>query len=180
MAAPFLSVVTRCHPDRPGFLANNMASLSRQSDQDYEHLFIADDLGRGIEWANQALQTATPTGDYVLILDDDDMLSDGQAIDKLRRAATGSPDVVVFKADHDFLGILPRNMVWCNRPIQGMIGSCDFITRRDVWYDHIHEFGTPKCGDYAFLKAVWQTGPDVVWLDEKLAAVQRISNGRPE
>jgi glycosyltransferase involved in cell wall biosynthesis len=174
----FLSVVTRCYK-RPDMLARNVASLEEQAEPDYEQLFIVDDIGRGVGWANQALSTAEPAGDYVMVLDDDDMLTDYRAIELLKLATVDEPPLVIFKADHARLGILPWPTVWGKRPIRGGIGSCDFISRRDVWEKHINAFGTLACGDYRYLQSVWQDKPDVVWLDEQLAGVQRISRGAP-
>jgi len=176
----FLSVVTRCHPKRPGMMAKNVESLEMQTDQDFEHILIEDDEGRGVGWANAALQWAMPEGEYVLILDDDDMLSTEQAIALLKQAAKDKPGVVVFRAQHDWFGLLPDATVWEKEPKLGHIGSCDFITRQDIWADHIHAFAQERCGDYYFLDSIWQDGPEVVWLDEQLAAVQRISGGAPE
>lgn len=178
---PFLSVITRCYR-RPTMLAVNQESLAWQTDQDYEQILIVDVEGRGIHWANQSLATVDPAGDYVLILDDDDMLSEPTAIEVLKEAVRDDPEMVFFRAEHDWLGVLPSRFVWeAQRPIKGQVGSCDFITRRDVWERHIEAFGAPKCGDYEFLKAIWQAGkPDTVWIDDVLASVQRIGHGRPE
>lgn len=176
---PFLSVVTRCY-ERPEALANNVASLESQDDPDYEHIFLIDEEGVGLEEANRALAQVTPAGTYVLILDDDDMLADDGAIAALKQAAATQSDVIVFRAEHAHLGILPDRTVWERRPVKCHIGSCDFITRRDWWEAHIHAFGAPECGDYRFLAAIWDDGPNVTWLDRVLAAVQRISEGEPE
>ena len=175
----FLSVVTRCYK-RPLLLRANQHSLRQQTDPDYEQLFIVDDVGRGLPWANRALQTATPSGDYVLVLDDDDMLADPEAIEVLKEATADNPELVIFKTDHAKLGVLPNDLIWGKRPLLGLIGSCSFISRRDVWEQHIHNFGKDAAGDFAYLKAVWFNRPNVVWLDRQLAAVQRISHGAPE
>jgi glycosyltransferase involved in cell wall biosynthesis len=160
--------------------AANLAALEAQTCQDYEHILIVDNEGRGLEWANSSLQDAAPAGEYVLILDDDDLLTDKEAIEKLRTAAEPEPDLIIFKAYHGPLGILPSARVWGNRPYGGHIGSCDFITRRDVWLEHIPAFAQPESGDYYFLQSIWLDDPCVVWLDETLAAVQRISKGKAE
>ena len=178
---PFLSVVTRCYK-RPEMLANNTASLARQTDRDFEQIFLIDDEGMGIGDANRVLMVAEPTGDYVMVLDDDDWMINDRAVELLREATIESPDMVIFKADHKGLGILPSKAIWEKRPLKGHIGSCDFITRRDVWEKYIHRFGVDEGGDYAFLHAVWMDSPVVIWLDELLAGIQRPerSNGAPE
>lgn len=181
MPRPFLSVVTRCYK-RPTMLAINQESLARQTDQDYEQILLIDDEGLGLHAANKRLAEAEPAGDYVLILDDDDMLSEPEAIERLKEAAVDDPEMVFFHADHDWLGVLPSRIVWkAQRPLKCHIGSCDFITRRDVWGRHIEAFGAPECGDFEFLKSIWMAGrPDAVWIDDILAGVQRIGHGRPE
>lgn len=174
----FLTVVTRCYK-RPEMLANNKKSLANQTSQDYKQVFLVDRIGRGVGAANRALKTAPIVGEYVLVLDDDDMLIHDRAIELLKQAAADSPALVIFKADHDYMGILPDDLVWERRPLRGHIGSCSFITRRDVWERHIHRYGIDEAGDYAFLHSVWMDRPRVVWLDEVFAGVQRISKGRP-
>lgn len=176
---PFLSVITRCYK-RPEMLRNNTASLDAQTDQDFQQIFLYDHIGRGVGWANKSLESAQPAGDYVMVLDDDDMLINAHAIELLKAAARHEPALVIFKAHHGRLGVLPRPTVWGKRPIRGSIGSCDFISRRDVWSKHIAAFGAERCGDYYYLKSVWQDKPEVVWLNEQLASVQRISQGQPE
>lgn len=176
---PFLSIVTRCY-QRPTMLEANRESVCAQTDPDFEHILIIDREGAGLHAANQALASAMPAGEYVLILDDDDVLSDPEAIEVLKQAAADEPALVIFRADHDILGVLPKSAVWGRRPVRGGIGSCDFITRRDWWENYIGAFGVPKCGDFVFLNTMWQADPSVVWLDRQLAAVQRISHGRPE
>lgn len=176
----FLSIVTRCHPQRPNMLAKNIASLDAQTCQDYEHILIKDCEGRGVGWANGQLQYAFPTGDYALVLDDDDYMKDETAVAQLKEAAKDSPDIVIFKADHNGHGILPHEKVWGKKPLGGYIGSCDFITRQDIWRQHIPAFAQPTAGDFAFLMSLWHEDIDVIWHDAVLAAVQRVSRGRPE
>ena len=174
----FLSVVTRCYK-RPDMLAKNIASLEAQTDPDYEQLFIVDDDGQGIGWANRSLVMVEPVGEYVMVLDDDDMLANVRAIEEMKAATLARPDMLIFKASHDGLGVLPSPAIWGKRPLKGHIGSCDFISRRDIWEKYIHRFGVDEGGDYAYLHAVWMNRPEVVWLDEVLASVQRISHGAP-
>ena len=73
--SPFLSIVTRCFK-RPSLLERNKESVYNQLDQDWEHIFIVDDIGMGMEAANKALALNKHliSGEYVFILDDDDIL----------------------------------------------------------------------------------------------------------
>lgn len=187
MTSPFLTVVTRCYK-RPMMLARNQLSLQRQSLPDYHQVFIEDDVGRGMLWANTqlALTTDEIQGEYVLILDDDDRLEHIHAISNLKAIIHSTvsgdpPEVVVFKVNHgDRLGILPSDAVWEKTPIKGHIGSCSFIMEAGLWCDNIHHFAIEEGGDYAFLEAVWGLSPDVYWFPQVLARVQRVSRGKPE
>ena len=177
---PFLTVVTRCYK-RPKALKKNIRSLEMQTEQDFEQVFIVDEEGKGLHEANKALASATVRGDYVMVLDDDDMLSCPDSIATMG-AAVGhhEPDLLVFRGDHGPRGILPPDALWGKRLQHGYISSCDFITRREVWERHIEAFGVPRAGDFRFLCSVMADDPDVYWLDRQLAEIQQIGNGRPE
>ena len=56
-------------------LAANQESLRRQTSEAWIQTVLVDDLGRGVEWANQRLGAYAPmlAGDYVWVLDDDDL-----------------------------------------------------------------------------------------------------------
>lgn len=177
---PFLSIVTRCY-QRPTMLAKNKRSVSSQTDKDYEHLFIVDEEGAGLLAANRALATARPGGEYVLVLDDDNRITDTRMIEALKEAAIDRPALVFFKSDHSpTFGTMPHDVVWGKEPKRGHVDSANFITRRDWWERHIEAFGVRLEGDYEFLAAMWKEKPDVAWLDRQMIAVQRISKGKPE
>jgi glycosyltransferase involved in cell wall biosynthesis len=175
---PFLSVVTRCHR-RPAALYNNIASLARQTNTDYQHLFIVDDDGMGIEWANRQLgeHAFRCDGDYVMVLDDDDMMTADHAIDTLIAVTHDDPQMVVFKCDHGEAGggILPDAQVWQRDPVQGRIGMCSWIVHRDVWLNHAPDWKESTEGDYHWLMSVWDRTPRKTWLDLVLTKCQ---NGR--
>ncbi len=185
--APFLTVITRCYK-RPKMLRANVASLEMQTDQDYEQLFIVDEVGRGVQWANEqfAVHTDRVNGEYVLLLDDDDKLVDREAVAKLKAAArrTGA-DIVVFRVDHGPLGILPDAIVWEKEPVHCHIGGGDLIVKADLWRRCIEYFGHAVStispgGDFSFMRELWSHNPRVCWLDKVLEEVQRISRGAPE
>jgi len=178
---PFLTVVTRCYK-RPQMLRRNQAALDAQTCDDWEQLLLVDAVGRGVGWANAqfAAHADDVSGDYVLMLDDDDMLARSDAIETLKDAAKGSPELIVFRADHKQNGILPTAEVWGQEPKATHISGQDFITRADVWRAHIAHFAQTSMGDIAFLRALWPNVADVVWLDELLVEVQRVSLGAAE
>jgi hypothetical protein len=70
----FLEVLTRCYR-RPGLLAANQASLRAQTCADWTQTLLVDEEGRGIAWSyvNMAGYAPHLVGEYVWILDDDDL-----------------------------------------------------------------------------------------------------------
>ena len=133
---------------------------------------------------SQAASSLQIRGRYVLILDDDDRLCNPEAIARLKKLAalaTPGPDVIVFKAWHDRLGLLPTDRVFTERqPYPCEIGSCDLIIERELWRRNIRFFDYPKMGDYKFIEAVFQENPLALFCNEAMAEVMRISEGAPE
>ena len=178
----FLSVVTRCYK-RPTMLARNIASLEAQTAPDYEQLFIVDDDGQGIGWANCQFyeHRDEPQGDYILMLDDDDMLARNDAVMLLRAAAASGPELIMHGFRYVEGIILPTEGVRENKwPTITQVGTSCFTTRRDIWYDNIEHFGIPTAGDYNFLYKTWPSLDSIEWLDEIIGEVQRVSHGAPE
>ena len=70
----FLEIVTRCFR-RPTLLQKNIEALAAQTCDDWEQTFLIDDIGRGVNWANESLAGYAPhlTGQYIWLLDDDDI-----------------------------------------------------------------------------------------------------------
>lgn len=186
MPAPFLDVITRTTGMRPAFLAKNIASLVSQTDPDYRQHFLRDydPQSHGLAWANAHLANWDYDhleGDYVLVLDDDDTLVNPGAIALLKDAAHhAAPGIIIFRGNHDRLGVLPPDFMIGMRPQFCQIGSCDFITRRDLFLEHIHNFDQPKGGDFHFIDSMWEAAGRVFWISEILSAVQRISEGSTE
>lgn len=179
---PFLSVITRCYK-RPNMLAKNVASLTMQTDQDYEHIFLIDQDGHGLSWANHQFyrHRDKPMGDYILMLDDDDMLTRPDAIEVLKRASFNKPDLIMCKFDCGPWGILPTREMWSMQwPKVTHVGTPCFITRRDIWYEHIQAFGAPTAGDYSFLHDLWPDLESIAWVDVIIGKVQQVGQGKPE
>jgi hypothetical protein len=181
---PFLTLVTRHMLSRPTLYAEHCASLEAQTDQDYQHLVIEDATGSGWKWAQAQFEAhkAEVLGDYVLQLDDDDVLARPDAIAQLRAVVQDSQaDIIVYRVDHLELGVLPSALVWGRRPICGHIGGEDFAVRREIWLRHIYAHNTGRYeSDYDFMAELWRHGYDVHWLDVLIARCLRISRGRGE
>jgi hypothetical protein len=178
----FLSIVTRCYK-RPKMLDNNVQSLKRQMDQDYEQIFLVDEVGYGLAWANKQFHRHRdkPQGEYVLMLDDDDMLTNNHAIRIWKQAARDRPQLIMHKFDCGPWGILPTRDMWAAQyPKVTHVGTPCFLTRRDIWYEYIQEFGAPTAGDFCYLRALWPYLASIAWLDIIMGKVQQIGKGVPE
>ena len=183
-SVPFLTIFTRHMVCRPGLYAGCLESLAAQTCRDFEHVVAVDDVGRGFAFANAQFEAHREqvTGDYVLQLDDDDVLFTPDAVGALKALAEMScPDVIVFKGDHLELGILPDTAVWGKRPICGHIGGEDFIVKRELWLRCLPALRSARyAADYDFMAAIWREKPSVHWFDRVLVRCQRISRGRAE
>lgn len=179
MKMPFLSVVTR-YCGRVKLFARNRKSLVTQIDPDYEHIIISDIQRRGLHEANKSLNKNKHRvkGQYVLILDDDDYVSDRSFIKHLKNAAKQhKADILLFKMYRKpFSKTLPSKRVWGKQPILGEIGSCCFVVKRAIWKRHIHEFGRLRHGDYYFIKALFDAGCSRYWIDRTMIMVDNVSN----
>jgi len=176
-----LEVLTRCNC-RPQMLMANICSLTAQSDQDWEQTFIVDTAARGIGASYEALAAQPVHGDYVWILDDDDLCIYPTLVSDLRGLTAERPGVVMVKMDHGpELGVLPDAEHWCETPVQGHIGCSAFIVRRDVWQRYAAAFAPGHyASDFAFIHSVWGDRPVVVWHDVIASRVQRVSHGATE
>lgn len=182
---PFLSIVTRCYK-RPKMLRANILSVANQTDRDWEHIFIADDEGHGLLWANQSLyhNRHRVRGRYVLILDDDNCLAYNGLVEDLKKLMMmfeRSPVIIMVKEDQ-ILRTLPDN--WREYPMFGHIDTGCFIIRNKIWQRYIELFGQPNGGDYAFISALFamvdSNGWLVNWFDKVAVRVQKVSRGKPE
>jgi hypothetical protein len=176
----FLSIVTRCHPNRPSMLAKNQESLTTQTDQDFEQVLIRDEVGIGVSAANALLADYDPAGEYVWVLDDDDMcIYDGMVSDIKEIVTEHDPDVVMVKMDHG--GVIYPDAGWGVRPVGGRVGSSANIVKREVWNAHKDKWATGRyAADFDFIRDVFQNGYIVYWYDRVVSKVQRVSRGKPE
>lgn len=165
----FLSIVTRTH-NRPEMLRRNMESVAAQTCQDLEHVILHDAVGRGLQWANGQYQRYAPalSGDYVLMLDDDNVLAHPEAVATMLAASGCKPHILQFMADVGPNGILPHEQCWMAEPQIYHVDGHTLAVRRDVWLAHVHHFSGDKCADYRFIRALWDSGVTVEWIDSVL------------
>lgn len=177
----FLEVVTRAYR-RPQMLRHNRASLERQTCGDWTQTILIDDVGRGIAWAYAQLATFEPSGEYLWILDDDDLCLDADLVADLKDITSWIAfDVIMLKMDHGNGHILPDDAHWERPPAQGYIGASAFVVSRATWMGHRHVFAPGRYeSDYDFIRAVYAATEGVFWHDTIASKCQRVSKGLPE
>lgn len=181
--APFLEVITRCFK-RPEMLAHNQESLDAQTCADWEQTLLVDEVGRGVGWAQSQLYdySSDLTGDYIWLLDDDDMCVRVTLVGELRQIAEKhDPDVIMIRMNHGLRGIHPDDEHWQQEPTLCFIGCSAYVVRREVWQRHADAWlSASYSSDYDFISAVFSDSPSVFWHDVIGSQVQRISLGREE
>jgi len=175
-----LSVVTRCYK-RPVGLRRNQLSLMLQTRQDYEQILLVDNVGLGIKAADERMAAEAPAlinGEYVYILDDDDMLIGNQFIAHIHAIAqTHDPDIIIVKSDNGRLGILPSAAMWEKKPQPGRISTLNYVVKAEIWKRHAPAFATHPhdAGDAMFVTELFRHGYSVYWLDAIAAMTGPIS-----
>jgi len=180
---PFVTLFTRCYK-RPKALAVCNASVELQSVQDYQRVFIVDEIGRGLEWADAQFyeRRHEALGRYVYMLDDDNILAHANVIEKWRWVTTLTGcEVMMFKAGYADLGILPQDDCWMQPPAHGRISPLNALVSRELFLKHIDKWRGAYVGDFEYLQAVMaDETASIVWLDDVMAYCQRRSYGKPE
>lgn len=179
----FLEILTRCYK-RPKLLAVNQKALAEQTDTDWVQTLLRDEVGRGVGASYVRLAAYAPylVGEYVWILDDDDMCIRPSLVAELKTIAQiDNSDVVMVRMDHGPRGVLPRADQWGKWPECGGIGVSGYIVRRDVWQAHAHAFLPGHyAADFDFINAIFTSGASVHWHNVIASRVQVIGLGRPE
>jgi hypothetical protein len=181
---PFLSIVTRCHK-RPQGLQRCLESISKQTDPDYENVLIVDTKGIGVIKANGLFYQHRDRvrGEYVHLLDDDDVLVDTELVWRLKCIAKthGWPDVIMFRAVHPGGQIKPPDKLWGQRPVGSEIGGESYVVKREIWKRHIKTFGEHGYpGDFYFITELFNNGYSIFWCDTVIAQAFTQNIGKPE
>lgn len=154
----FLSIFTPTYR-RPKGLQALMASVQAQTACDQvQHVIVPDYVGKGIV---QALFRDLPTyaacfvGDYVTLLADDDVLAAPDVVAKVQRfaEANGRPEVIVVDVVKAGLRLPACDL---NPPVMGAIDLGCFLVRRDIWLQHVQDYGDRYEGDFDHAMALWQ------------------------
>jgi len=188
MDEPFLSIVTRCFK-RPKMLFRCIESVSKQTDNDYEHVLCVDNIGIATipgEWQKQGdhlfRHARRIHGKYIYMLDDDDFLIDNDFVKGLKEVCQDDPDVIFVKMSRPFYGvgqILPNERCWGIQPVQDLIGTPCFVVKRETWMNFIPNFRGDGA-DFQFIESIFRTNPKVYWWDRVVTQVGQAGQKRPE
>lgn len=175
----FLTIITRSFR-RPKSLERCVNSVALQTDPDVEQIIAYDPDGRGVEASYTNLKTLTPSGLYVMLLDDDDYLIEPSFVAELKRVAQrdDTPEVVFVGMDVSGT-IMP---VWDEGLRRGYIACSCFVVRRDVWLEHIKDIKADYSADFYFIESIMACGKQhtSTRLDMVASKVGRVSHGQPE
>ena len=181
---PFLSIVTRTY-NRPEALQQCKRSIAGQADQDLEHLVLRDTVGVGVAEAQRLLLNADPRSEYVMILDDDNLLASPWFVSDLKAcSAAYDPDVIVFKMNNAEFGILPDAYAWQQKPVHGHVDGQNVAVKLHVWDKCIWSIATDGEGggpvyhsDFIYIQEVWAYTQRIHWMDKIQVVVSRVSRG---
>lgn len=174
----FLSVYTPTYR-RPFQLELCKASVANQT-VPVDHVIVEDKIGIGVDgmFADIPNHAHKPVGDYVMVLSDDNVLTDGSFAEQLQEVATETDvDVVVFKGRIDTT-IQPA--AWSCEPIETMIDLSCFAVKRHVWIQHAGDWGHRYEGDFDFIHTLWAAGRSFYWWDRMAFMALQISRGASE
>lgn len=193
MATPFLSLyvpffrLANGLVARPGGLSRCIESVTTQRvpRPDFVQCELVEDAvaggsGVGGMFAQIPVNAARMRGDYVMVLADDDELAATDVVEQLFLAAeeAGRPDVLVVSAEKAHHGRLPYDAQ--GPPVCGRIDLGCVITRRDIWLQHVHDYGAAYEGDFAHVDAMWKAGRQFHFATWLLFSRGAVSAGRPE
>jgi len=161
-------------------LAANQASLANMEDDDWIQTVVRDDIGRGVAWANANLATVAAQGDYVWILDDDDLCANPDLLGALK-PLLGAP-VIAVRATHAVFRLLPHDRHWGGPPVLGDCTWSNYFVRGDVWEEHRSYLA--QCdvyeGDYRFAAHLWEAVGPFALCDIVGAYYPRVGAGAPQ
>ncbi len=176
----FLTIYTPTYK-RPRSLERCRQSVAGQSDRDYQHLVIPDEVGIGIDGVFRDVPNhhAELQGNYIYFLCDDDVLADANVIRDLRAfiAANDQPDIVMARATIGPL-LYPQPACWQAEPYEGLVTLSNWIVRKDVW--KAVPYGARYEGDADFIRECWRRGYRFAWLDRLICRAPGWNRGAPE
>jgi hypothetical protein len=148
-----LHIITRHLTTRPKLYAAHIAALDAQSVDDFIVTTIRDNRGRGVAWAQTQMKYVHAVGEWVWVLDDDDLA----ALDAVQNIITAietnrSYDALLFQFDHN--GAILPSFFDDGLPREGYVGVPSLVVKRDVWMQSRQDFGARYAGDWDWISAV--------------------------
>lgn len=172
---PLLEIVTRHRPNREALLAQNQDSLKRQTDSDWIQTLLVDPIGAGVPAANRMLGLTADgaTGEWIWVLDDDDICVYDDLVRDVRRIARSNPGKEVIMVRNDVTthtGSIVPKYNWQLEPMYGDVSMSCFIVRNFVWKTFKDAWPLGLAGDYNFISAIWsELGPDAFYWHDVIA-----------
>ena len=156
---------------RPGALARCLESVAIQSEPCQAELIedaVLGGSGVGGMYTQVPANAHRMRGEYVHVLADDDELINADVVAKVKAfaIAQNAPDVILVNSWKQFeQGWLKLPLNWDGVPVKGWVDLGCIITRRDVWQQHAHAYGSEYEGDHSFLSAVHAAGHRIARFD---------------
>jgi hypothetical protein len=171
----FLTVITRTYL-RPNLLKSNQESLQRQTDRDWEQILLIDRDGIGVPLANKNLRKVEPGGEYVLVLDDDNIIVDEKLIENLKVLAQDKPDLIITSLQRDENRVFPTLLP----PEMGTIDTANMVVSKGIWNKYKGFWRESYSGDFYFAQAIYKDNPNVKIYNGIPIKSLKISKGNPE
>lgn len=182
----FLNIVTRHLAGRPLLLRQNQASLASLESDGWKQTLLIDDVGRGVKWANRNLKTHTPAGEWVWVLDDDDVCTMPNLIQELEAVVKAQPNAKIVIAQADVtthVGHIVPSHSWGTRPTYCDIAMPCLFFKASTWVEYSNAWAQEIAADYRMADHVWTAiggNEATVWWDAIVARSTQVGNGRPE
>jgi hypothetical protein len=182
---PFLTIVTRHLFNRPIMYKQHMESVNAQTDPDFEHVIIYDNIGCGVAKANLSFYRNRKRikGKYVFMLDDDDVFISNKFVEDLKSIVQKQPNVgMIFVRMYINGENYPTDMVWKKDVLfQNHIGTSNVVVRNDLYQKYIQCFFAMQTGDFQFINTVFKSKTEVYWRDDVVyTKTLRVSRGQAE
>lgn len=181
---PFLSILTHTFR-RPDALVRCLASVGAQTEVAHvQHVVAVDHVGIGVAnvYADIPIYAPALTGEYVLLLNDDNALADPTVVADLMRLVEPSdphPPIILGRVELDGQVFPINDLTPKVGPVQSYIDLANLIVRRDVWQAECAHYGRRYEGDFDFALHLWELGiPFLDW--PRLVAIGSASHGAAE
>lgn len=165
---------------RPGLLADCVASVEAQI-VPVQHVIVHDEVGLGVDgmFADIANHAHEVAGDLVMVLSDDNVLTDPHVAEDLLSVweEQERPDVVMFKGS---IGACIQPLAWEREPVECQVDLSCFAVEREVWLRHAGDWGHRYEGDFDFIHKLWELRYRFYWWNRLCFIAQQISQGQPE